>query len=57
MKLLKHLREYFIIITALTGLLVAILVINNINTCRPAVFYIKSKALCQMHGIDKDECK
>jgi len=53
---LKLLRDSLIVITFITGLL-TIVFIGKLNTCKQVVIYINSKALCQMHGINKNKCK
>jgi len=56
-KKLNFLKENLIIIVSIIALVVIMFIINNVNTCSPAVLYINSKTVCQTHGIDKDKCK
>ena len=58
-KELKSLKENLIIVIPIIALLIItfIIVLVSLNTCKPAILYINSKAVCQTHGINKNKCK
>ena len=52
----EFLKENFLLIIPIIGLIVITFIITQ-KTCKPAIFYINSKALCQIYGINKNKCK